>query len=142
MGRRVIVCDGAELARLWARIGASESEELTWVPREEESRARPPGFRALQGGLTAEAVTRLDPKEGDEFALISDEAGFVRMAVEAVAEAAPGAPIRAHKRASSAPSQTMTRRPTDAVPRAESSGVGLPSASAGSPRPRGVGPYL
>src|SRR5262247_3490175 len=71
VGRRVIVCDGAELARLWARIGASESEELTWVPREDEPRARPPGFRALQGGLTADAVVKLDPKEGDEFALIS-----------------------------------------------------------------------
>jgi len=93
VGRRVIVCDGAELARLWARIGASESEELTWVPREDESRARPPGFRALQGGLSTEAFTRLDPKEGDEFALISDEPAFVRAAVEAVAEAAPGSPI-------------------------------------------------
>jgi nanoRNase/pAp phosphatase (c-di-AMP/oligoRNAs hydrolase) len=93
VGRRVIVCDGAELARLWARIGASESEELTWVPREDEARARPPGFRVLQGGLTAESFAKLDPKEGDEFALISDEASFVRAAVEAVAEAAPGAPI-------------------------------------------------
>ena len=93
MGRRVIVCDGAELARLWARIGASESEELTWVPREDEARARPPGFRVLQGGLSAEAFAKLDPKEGDEFALISDEAPFVRAAVEAVSEAAPGAPV-------------------------------------------------
>ena len=93
MGRRVIVCDGAELARLWARIGASESEELTWVPRDDESRARPPGFRVLQGGLSAEALAKLDPKEGDEFALISDEAAFVRAAVEAVSEAAPSAPI-------------------------------------------------
>ncbi|MGH7286566.1 MAG: DHH family phosphoesterase [Myxococcota bacterium] len=93
MGRRVIVCDGAELARLWARIGASESEALTWVPRDDESRARPPGFRVLQGGLSAEALAKLDPKEGDEFALISDEAAFVRAAVEAVSEAAPSAPI-------------------------------------------------
>jgi len=93
VGRRVIVCDGAELARLWARIGASESEELTWVPREDEARARPPGFRVLQGGLAAESFAKLDPKEGDEFALISDEAPFVRAAVESVAEAAPGAPI-------------------------------------------------
>jgi nanoRNase/pAp phosphatase (c-di-AMP/oligoRNAs hydrolase) len=93
VGRRVIVCDGAELARLWARIGASESEELTWVPREDEARARPPGFRVLQGGLSAEAFAKLDPKEGDEFALISDEAPFVRAAVEAVSEAAPGAPV-------------------------------------------------
>ena len=94
MGRRVIVCDGAELARLWARIGASESEELTWVPRADEARARPPGFRVLQGGLSSEAFAKLDPKEGDEFALISDEAPFVRAAVEAVAEAAPRAPSR------------------------------------------------
>ena len=93
MGRRVIVCDGAELARLWARIGASESEELTWVPREDESRARPPGFRTLQGGLSVDAIARLEPEEGDEFALISDEAAFVRSAVAAVEEAAPGAPI-------------------------------------------------
>jgi nanoRNase/pAp phosphatase (c-di-AMP/oligoRNAs hydrolase) len=93
LGRRVIVCDGAELARLWARIGASESEELTWVPHEDESRARPPGFRALQGGLAAESVAKLDPKEGDEFALISDDPSFVRSAVAAVSEAAPGAPI-------------------------------------------------
>ena len=93
MGRRVIVCDGAELARLWARIGASESEELTWVPREDESRARPPGFRTLQGGLSVDAIAKLEPEEGDEFALISDEAAFVRSAVAAVAEAAPGAPI-------------------------------------------------
>ena len=78
MGRRVIVCDGAELARLWARIGASESEELTWVPREDESRARPPGFRTLQGGLSVDAIAKLEPEEGDEFALISDEAAFVR----------------------------------------------------------------
>jgi nanoRNase/pAp phosphatase (c-di-AMP/oligoRNAs hydrolase) len=93
VGRRVIVCDGAELARLWARIGASESEELTWVPRDDEARVRPPGFRVLQGGLSTEAFAKLDPKEGDEFALISDEASFVRAAVEAVSEAAPGAPV-------------------------------------------------
>jgi nanoRNase/pAp phosphatase (c-di-AMP/oligoRNAs hydrolase) len=93
VGRRVIVCDGAELARLWARIGASESEELTWVPREDETRARPPGFKALPGGLSSDAIAKLDPVEGDEFALISDEPGFVRSAVAAVEEAAPGAPI-------------------------------------------------
>lgn len=93
MARRFIVCDGAELARLWARIGAGESEELTWVPREDESRARPPGFRVLQGGLGAEGVAKLDPKEGDEFALVSEDAPFVRSAVGAVAAAAPGAPV-------------------------------------------------
>jgi len=56
LNRRIIVCDGAELARLWTRIGAADNEELTWVPREEESRARPSGFRALQGGLVPEAI--------------------------------------------------------------------------------------
>ncbi len=93
MARRIIVCDGAELARLWGRIGAGESEELTWVPREDESRARPPGFRALQGGLAAEAIAKLNPKEGDGFALVSEEASFVRAAVSAIAEAASHAPI-------------------------------------------------
>lgn len=93
MGSRFILCDGAELARLWARIGAGESEQLLWLPREDESRARPSGFRALQGGLSAEAVARLDPKEGDEFALVSDEGAFVRSAVAAVGASAPGAPI-------------------------------------------------
>ena len=63
------------------------------MPRDDEARARPPGFRVLQGGLSAEAFRKLDPKEGDEFALISDEASFVRAAVEAVSEAAPGAPV-------------------------------------------------
>ena len=93
MASRFIVCDGAELARLWARIGAGESEELTWVPREDESRARPPGFRSLQGGLSAEAFAKLDPKDGDEFALVSDDGPFVRAAVAAMSEAAPEAPI-------------------------------------------------
>lgn len=93
MPNRFIVCDGAELARLWARIGADENEELTWVPREDESRARPPGFRALQGGLTAEAIEKLGAKDGDDFALVSEEGAFVRAAVAAVHEAAPHAPI-------------------------------------------------
>ena len=65
MANRFIVCDGAELARLWARIGAAENEELTWVPREDESRARPPGFRSLQGGLSAEAIEKLGARDGD-----------------------------------------------------------------------------
>jgi nanoRNase/pAp phosphatase (c-di-AMP/oligoRNAs hydrolase) len=90
---RFIVCDGAELARLWARIGASEAEELFWVPREDESRARPPGFRSLQGGLSAEAFTKLEAKEGDEFALVTEDGPFARAAVAALAEAVPGAPI-------------------------------------------------
>ncbi|MDJ0785597.1 MAG: DHH family phosphoesterase [Myxococcota bacterium] len=93
MARRFIICDGAELARLWGRIGAGETEELTWVPREDESRARPPGFRALAGGLCAEAIGKLDPKDGDEFALVSEEGPFVRAAVAALSEAAPAAPV-------------------------------------------------
>lgn len=93
MARRIIVCDGAELARLWSRIGAAEHEELTWVPREDESRARPPGFRALQGGISPEAIQKLNPKEGDGFAIVTEEASFVRTAVPAIAEAAPAAPV-------------------------------------------------
>ncbi len=93
MTRRIIICDGAELARLWARIGAGDVEDLTWVPREHESRARPAGFRALQGGLSAEAIARLAPAEGDELAIVSEEGPFARSAVTAIAEAAPGAPV-------------------------------------------------
>src|SRR4030095_2999266 len=89
-----IVCDGAELARLWARIGSGESEELTWVPQdEEEARARPPGFRALSGGLSADSVLKLDPKEGDDFVLVTEQAPFARAALAAVAEALPGSPV-------------------------------------------------
>jgi nanoRNase/pAp phosphatase (c-di-AMP/oligoRNAs hydrolase) len=91
--RRIILCDGAELARLWGRIGAGEDEELTWVPREGESRARPPGFRVLQGGLSADSVAKLDPKEGDGFSLVTEDGPFVRAAVSAIAEGAPGAPV-------------------------------------------------
>ncbi len=94
MGRRIILCDGAELARLWSRIGAGEQEEdLTWIPREDESRARPPGFRALAGGLSAEAVKKLEPKAGDEFAIVSEDGPFVRAAVAAVEKASPEAPL-------------------------------------------------
>jgi nanoRNase/pAp phosphatase (c-di-AMP/oligoRNAs hydrolase) len=91
--RRIIVCDGAELARLWTRIGAGENEELTWVPRDDEPRARPTGFRALQGGLTPEAIAKLDPREGDVFCVVSEEIGFVRTAVGVIGEAVPIAPI-------------------------------------------------
>jgi nanoRNase/pAp phosphatase (c-di-AMP/oligoRNAs hydrolase) len=93
VARRIIICHGAELARLWARIGAGDKEDLTWVPREDESRARPPGFRGLQGGLSGEAIAKLDPKQGDEFAVVSEEAPFVRSAVAAIAGAAPKAPV-------------------------------------------------
>ncbi|MEB2344759.1 MAG: DHH family phosphoesterase [Deltaproteobacteria bacterium] len=93
MNRRIIVCDGAELARLWSRIGAADSEELTWVPREDESRARPQGFRALQGGLVPEAIAKLNPKEGDVFGIVSEEPGFVRQAVAVLNDAVPQAPV-------------------------------------------------
>ncbi|MGI9432664.1 MAG: hypothetical protein ACR2PQ_10640, partial [Myxococcota bacterium] len=93
MSRRFILCDGAELARFWARVGEDESEELTWVPREDESRARPPGFRVLQGGLTPEALLKLNPKEGDDFAVVSEELPFVRKAIAALSEAVPGTPV-------------------------------------------------
>jgi nanoRNase/pAp phosphatase (c-di-AMP/oligoRNAs hydrolase) len=93
VARRIIVCDGAELARLWGRIGAGDDEVLTWIPREDESRARPPGFHTLQGGLNADAIQKLDPKVGDEFALVSEETPFLRAAVSAAALAAPEAPV-------------------------------------------------
>jgi nanoRNase/pAp phosphatase (c-di-AMP/oligoRNAs hydrolase) len=93
VARRIILCDGASLARLWSRVGAGETEELTWIPRETESRARPPGFRALQGGLSAESIQKLDTKEGDGFAVVTEDGPFVRAAVSAIAQAAPHAPI-------------------------------------------------
>lgn len=94
VARRIIVCDGAELARLWSRIGPAEDEELFWLPREGESRARPAGFKALPGGLAPDAFEKLNAKEGDGFALVSEDAPFVRAAVAALAQAAPpGAPI-------------------------------------------------
>jgi nanoRNase/pAp phosphatase (c-di-AMP/oligoRNAs hydrolase) len=93
LARRIIVCDGAETARLWGRIGAAENEELTWVPREGESRARPPGFRVLQGGLTVEGFQRLAPAAGDEYALATDDGPWIRAAVPAIAEVSPDAPI-------------------------------------------------
>ncbi len=91
--RCIIVCDGAELARLWSRIGAGDDEELTWVPREDESRARPTGFRALQGGLHPDAIAKLNPKEGDGFGIVSEEPAFVRTAVAVITEAVSEAPI-------------------------------------------------
>lgn len=93
MERRIILCDGAELARLWSRIGAGENEELFWVPRDDETRVRPPGFRALPGGLAAEAIGKLVPREGDVFGIVSEEIGFVRTAVSVIGEAVPIAPI-------------------------------------------------
>jgi nanoRNase/pAp phosphatase (c-di-AMP/oligoRNAs hydrolase) len=92
--RRFILCDGAELARLWARIGSGESEELAWVPQdEEEARARPPGFRALPGGLGSESILKLDPKEGDDFVVVTEQASFARAALAAIADALPASPV-------------------------------------------------
>jgi len=93
VARRIILCDGADLARLWGHIGAAEGEELTWVPREDAPRARPPGFRSLPGGLSNESISRLEPDVGDEFALVTEDPPFVRAAVSAIDKAAPGAPI-------------------------------------------------
>ncbi|MEE9609348.1 MAG: DHH family phosphoesterase [Myxococcota bacterium] len=93
MARRIILCDGAELARLWSRIGAGDEEVLSWIPREDESRARPPGFHALPGGLSREAIEKLSPKPGDGFALVSEDGPFVRAAASLLARAAPGAPV-------------------------------------------------
>ncbi len=93
MTRRIILCDGAELARLWGRIGTGEKEVLTWIPRDDEPRARPAGFHSLQGGLTPEAIAKLDPKLGDEFALVTEEASFARAAAAAIIDVAPEAPV-------------------------------------------------
>ena len=84
MGRRIIICDGAESARLWSRIGADLSEELTWVPREGEGRSRPPGFRILQGGLDEGAIAKLEPQPDDEYALVSDDGPWTRLAVREI----------------------------------------------------------
>jgi len=93
MGRRIIICDGAETARLWSRIGAAEGEELTWVPREDESRARPPGFKALGGGLSREAIEKLAPKLGENIAIVGDDAPWLRAAVPLIASVAPEIPV-------------------------------------------------
>jgi nanoRNase/pAp phosphatase (c-di-AMP/oligoRNAs hydrolase) len=87
------LCDGAEHARLWGQIGSGPDEILTWVPREKESRSRPPGFHALAGGLSAAAISKLDFKPGDGFALVSDDLAFVRAALAAVRKVAPEAPV-------------------------------------------------
>ena len=93
MARRIILCDGADLARLWGHIGAADDEVLTWVPREDAPRARPAGFHSLQGGLSPDAILKLNPKAGDEFALVTEDLPFARAAVSVIAEAMPDAPI-------------------------------------------------
>jgi len=93
VARRIILCDGADLARLWGHIGAAEDEVLTWVPREDAPRARPPGFHALPGGLSSESILKLNPKVGDVFALATEDQPFARAAVSAIAQAVPDAPV-------------------------------------------------
>ena len=63
------------------------------MPREDEARARPSGFRILQGGLTSDAFRKLDPEVGDEYALATDDGPWIRAAVPAISEISPEAPI-------------------------------------------------
>lgn len=93
MARRIILCDGADLARLWGHIGAAENEVLTWVPREDAKRARPPGFHALPGGLAPESILKLNPKVGDVIAVATEDLPFARAAISAIAEAVPDSPV-------------------------------------------------
>ncbi|MBY0401607.1 DHH family phosphoesterase, partial [Myxococcota bacterium] len=60
------------------------SEELTWVPREGEGRSRPPGFRILQGGLDEGAIAKLEPQADEEYALVSDDGPWTRLAVREI----------------------------------------------------------
>jgi nanoRNase/pAp phosphatase (c-di-AMP/oligoRNAs hydrolase) len=93
LGRRYIVCDGADLAREWAQILPGKDEELVFVPREEELRARPPGFRSLGHPFTPEGLERLGADEGDEFAVIADDGVWLRNAVAVIGTALPTVPI-------------------------------------------------
>lgn len=93
MGRRFIVCDGAHLAREWAQILLGTNEELAFVPREDEARLRPPGFRSLGHPLTPEGLGRLGAREGDEFAVIADDSVWLRNAVAVIGTALPTVPI-------------------------------------------------
>jgi nanoRNase/pAp phosphatase (c-di-AMP/oligoRNAs hydrolase) len=93
VARRIILCDGADLARLWGHIGAAENEVLTWVPREDGKRARPPGFHALPGGLAPESILKLNPKTGDVIAIATEDLRFARAAISAIDEAVPDAPV-------------------------------------------------
>jgi len=93
LARRIILCDGADSARMWARIGAGDDEELTWVPRDKDGRARPPGFHSLPGGLGAEGIGKLSAGPGDEFAVVSEDGPFIRNAVGLIEAASPGIPI-------------------------------------------------
>lgn len=93
MARRIIVCDGAELARLWSQIGAGQGEVLTWIPREHEGRTRPRGFQSLPGGLSREVLDKLEARPGEEFALVTEDAPFARSAASVLREVVPDSPI-------------------------------------------------
>jgi nanoRNase/pAp phosphatase (c-di-AMP/oligoRNAs hydrolase) len=93
VGRRIIICDGAESARLWGRIGVDELEVLTWVPRDDESRSRPPGFKILQGGLDEDAIAKHEPTGNDGYALVSDDGPWTRLAVREIRKINEDAPI-------------------------------------------------
>jgi nanoRNase/pAp phosphatase (c-di-AMP/oligoRNAs hydrolase) len=93
VARRIILCDGAELARLWGQIGAGPDELLTWVPREEEARTRPRGFQSLAGGLSREGLEKLGVRPGEEFALVTEDAPFARSAIPLLREVLPDSPV-------------------------------------------------
>jgi len=93
VARRIILCDGAELARLWGQIGAGPEELLTWVPREDEGRTRPRGFQSLSGGLSRESLEKLGAKPGEELALVTEDAPFARAAATLLREVLPDSPI-------------------------------------------------
>jgi nanoRNase/pAp phosphatase (c-di-AMP/oligoRNAs hydrolase) len=93
VARRIILCDGADLARLWGHIGSGEDEVLTWIPREDAPRARPPGFHALPGGLSPESILKLDPKAGDVIAVATEDLPFARAAIAAIGAAEPDLPV-------------------------------------------------
>ena len=78
---------------MWARIGAGDDEELTWVPREKDGRARPPGFHSLPGGLSAEGIGKLSAGALDEFAVVSEDGPFIRSAVGLIEAEATEVPI-------------------------------------------------
>ncbi|MGH7337534.1 MAG: hypothetical protein ACREI7_08150, partial [Myxococcota bacterium] len=91
---RFIVCDGLRSALLWSRIGAGESEILTWVPKGEESaRSRTKGFNVLPGGLSPESIAKLGATAEDEFAFVTEDPAFARAAVEIVSDTVPQAPV-------------------------------------------------
>jgi hypothetical protein len=54
---------------------------------------RPSGFRVLQGGLSIDAISKLEPKIGEGFALASDDGSWVRTAIALIVKVAPEAPI-------------------------------------------------